>query len=72
MKHVSLGVEENTTADRVELSHAKSCSPLNLFYRAGRTPLWGTPDLHDPDARSMFTEALGALRGRSDVSAQLY
>jgi carboxymethylenebutenolidase len=35
----------------------------NVFYRAGRAPLWETPDLHDPDARGKFMQSLGPLMG---------
>jgi carboxymethylenebutenolidase len=34
-----------------------------VFYRAGRAPLWETPDLHDPDSRGRFFQALGPLMG---------
>ena len=33
----------------------------NVFYRAGRAPLWETPDLADPDARGRFMQSLGPL-----------
>jgi carboxymethylenebutenolidase len=35
----------------------------NVFYRAGRAPLWETPDLHDPDARVKFFRSIGPLIG---------
>jgi carboxymethylenebutenolidase len=35
----------------------------NAFYRAGRAPLWETPDLHDPEARGKFMQSLGPLLG---------
>jgi carboxymethylenebutenolidase len=35
----------------------------NVFYRAGRAPLWETPDLHDPDSRARFMRSLGPLMG---------
>lgn len=33
----------------------------NVFYRAGRAPLWETPDLADPEARGRFMQSLGPL-----------
>lgn len=33
----------------------------NVFYRAGRAPLWETPDLHDPESRVAFFRTLGPL-----------
>jgi carboxymethylenebutenolidase len=35
----------------------------NVFYRAGRAPLWETPDLHDSDSRGAFFRTLGPLFG---------
>ena len=35
----------------------------NVFYRAGRAPLWETPNLHDPDSRANFMQSLGPLMG---------
>lgn len=35
----------------------------NVFYRAGRAPLWATPDLDDPDDRATFFRTLGPLMG---------
>jgi carboxymethylenebutenolidase len=35
----------------------------NVFYRAGRAPLWDTPDLHDPKSRVSFFRTLGPLMG---------
>ena len=33
----------------------------NVFYRAGRAPLWATPDLADADARAQFMRSLGPV-----------
>lgn len=30
----------------------------NVFYRAGRAPLWETPDLRDPETRGRFMESI--------------
>jgi carboxymethylenebutenolidase len=35
----------------------------NVFYRAGRAPLWDTPDLRDPDSRGRFFQSLGPVMG---------
>jgi carboxymethylenebutenolidase len=35
----------------------------NVFYRAGRAPLWETPDMDDPDSRGRFFRVLGPLMG---------
>jgi carboxymethylenebutenolidase len=35
----------------------------NVFYRAGRAPLWDTPDLRDSDSRGRFFQSLGPVMG---------
>ena len=47
-------------ADRIAAEGYVVLAP-NVFYRAGRAPLWETPDLHDPDSRGRFFESLGPL-----------
>ena len=49
-------------ADRIAAQGYVVLAP-NLLYRAGRAPLWGTPDLHDPDSRASFMQSLGPLMG---------
>jgi carboxymethylenebutenolidase len=49
-------------ADRIAAQNYLVLAP-NVFYRAGRAPLWETPDLHDPDSRSGFFQSLGPLMG---------
>lgn len=49
-------------ADRIAAQGYVVLAP-NVFYRAGRAPLWETPSLHDPDARSSFFRTLGPLMG---------
>ena len=49
-------------ADRIAAEGYVVLAP-NVFYRAGRAPLWPTPDLHDPDSRGRFMQSLGPLMG---------
>jgi carboxymethylenebutenolidase len=49
-------------ADRIAAQGYVVLAP-NVFYRAGRAPLWETPDLHDPDSRARFFRSLGPLMG---------
>ena len=49
-------------ADRIAVQGYVVLAP-NVFYRAGRAPLWETPDLHDPDSRGRFFQSLGPLMG---------
>jgi carboxymethylenebutenolidase len=49
-------------ADRIAAQGYVVLAP-NVFYRAGRAPLWETPDLHDPDSRGRFFQSLGPLMG---------
>jgi carboxymethylenebutenolidase len=49
-------------ADRIAAEGYVVLAP-NVFYRAGRAPLWETPDLHDPDSRNRFFRTLGPLMG---------
>ena len=49
-------------ADRIAAEGYIVLAP-NVFYRAGRAPLWETPDLHDPDSRGRFMQSLGPLMG---------
>ncbi|GAC1577888.1 MAG: dienelactone hydrolase family protein [Candidatus Dormibacteria bacterium] len=47
-------------ADRIAAQGYVVLAP-NVFYRAGRAPLWETPDLQDPDSRGRFFSSLGPL-----------
>lgn len=47
-------------ADRIAAEGYVVLTP-NVFYRAGRAPLWETPDLQDPEARATFMQSLGPL-----------
>jgi carboxymethylenebutenolidase len=49
-------------ADRIAAEGYVVLAP-NVFYRAGRAPLWETPDLHDRDSRGRFFRTLGPLMG---------
>ncbi len=49
-------------ADRIGAQGYVVLAP-NLFYRAGRAPLWETPSLGDPEARAKFFETLRPLMG---------
>jgi carboxymethylenebutenolidase len=49
-------------ADRIAAQGYVVLAP-NAFYRAGRAPLWDTPDLHDADSRAGFFRTLGPLMG---------
>ena len=58
-------------ADRIATEGYVVLAP-NVFYRAGRAPLWDTPDLADPESRAAFMETLGPLLGsmtRDRISA---
>ena len=48
-------------ADRIA-EHGYVVLAPNVFYRAGRAPLFEVPDLSDPQARDKFFESLGPLR----------
>ncbi len=47
-------------ADRIAAAGYFVLAP-NVFYRAGRAPLWETPDLADPEARGRFMQSVGPL-----------
>jgi carboxymethylenebutenolidase len=49
-------------ADRIAAQGYVVLAP-NVFYRAGRAPLWDTPDLHDPESRGRFFESLAPVMG---------
>jgi carboxymethylenebutenolidase len=49
-------------ADRIAAQGYVVLAP-NVFYRAGRAPLWEMPDVDDPDARGRFFRTLGPLMG---------
>ncbi|HEX3975246.1 MAG TPA: dienelactone hydrolase family protein [Solirubrobacteraceae bacterium] len=47
-------------ADRIARDGYVVLAP-NVFYRAGRAPLWETPDFADADARAQFMQSLGPV-----------
>jgi carboxymethylenebutenolidase len=49
-------------ADRIAARGYVVLAP-NVFYRAGRAPLWETPDLRDAESRGKFFQTLGPLMG---------
>jgi carboxymethylenebutenolidase len=49
-------------ADRIAADGYTVLAP-NVFYRAGRAPLWETPDLKDSAARGAFFATIGPLMG---------
>ncbi len=49
-------------ADRIAEQGYVVLAP-NAFYRAGRAPLWETPDLQDPESRATFMQSIGPLMG---------
>jgi carboxymethylenebutenolidase len=49
-------------ADRIARDGYVVLAP-NAFYRAGRAPLWETPDFADADARARFMQSLGPIMG---------
>ncbi|WP_249012298.1 dienelactone hydrolase family protein [Conexibacter sp. DBS9H8] len=49
-------------ADRIAADGYTVLAP-NVFYRAGRAPLWETPDLNDSEARGAFFATIGPLMG---------
>ncbi len=51
-------------ADRIASDGYVVLAP-NVFYRAGRAPLWETPNFADAESRAKFMEALGPLMGRA-------
>ena len=47
-------------ADRIARDGYVVLAP-NVFYRAGRAPLWETPDFADAEARGQFMQSLGPV-----------
>jgi carboxymethylenebutenolidase len=47
-------------ADRIAAQGYVVLAP-NVYYRAGRAPLWETPDLQNSDTRGRFVESIGPL-----------
>jgi carboxymethylenebutenolidase len=57
---IGLRARTEEMADRIAAAGYVVLAP-NVFYRAGRAPLWETPDLADPEARGTFMRSLGPL-----------
>jgi carboxymethylenebutenolidase len=55
-------------ADRIAAEGYVVLAP-NVFYRAGRAPLFDVPDLTDPDARAAFFDQIRPLMGQLDDAA---
>lgn len=49
-------------ADRIAAQGYAVLAP-NVFYRAGRAPLWDPPNLNDPESRAAFMQTLGSVVG---------
>jgi carboxymethylenebutenolidase len=62
MDAIGLRPRIHEMADRIGARGYVVLAP-NVFYRAGRAPLWETPVLTDPESRSRFFDVLGPLRG---------
>ncbi len=60
MDAVGLRPRIEEMADRIAAQGYVVLAP-NAFYRAGRAPLWDTPDLHNADSRGSFFRTLGPL-----------
>ena len=58
----AIGLRERTRemADRIAAAGYAVLEP-NVFYRAGRAPIWETPDLNDEAARGEFFETIMPL-----------
>jgi carboxymethylenebutenolidase len=62
MDAIGLRPQIEEMADRIASEGYVVLAP-NVFYRAGRAPLWETPQLHDADSRGRFFRTLGPLMG---------
>ena len=49
-------------ADRIAAQGYVVLAP-NVFYRAGRAPLWDPPNLSDAESRAAFMQTLGSVVG---------
>lgn len=59
---IGLRPEIERVADRIAAEGYVVLAP-NVFYRAGRAPLWETPDLSDPDSGGKFMGIVRPLMG---------
>ncbi len=57
---IGLRPQINKMADRIAAQGYVVLAP-NIFYRAGRAPLWPDMNLADPDARAEFFKTIGPL-----------
>ena len=57
---IGLRPQIEAMADRIAAEGYVVLAP-NVFYRAGRAPLWETPVLDDPESRGRFFESLGPV-----------
>ncbi len=57
---IGLRPQINKMADRIAAQGYVVLAP-NIFYRAGRAPLWPDMNLADPDARAVFMKTIGPL-----------
>ena len=66
----AIGLRERTKemADRIAARGYVVLAP-NVFYRAGRAPLWETPDLNDQASRDAFFAQIRPLMGSLDETS---
>jgi carboxymethylenebutenolidase len=57
---IGLRPQINTMVDRIAAKGYVVLAP-NIFYRAGRAPLWPDVNLEDPEARAEFFKTIGPL-----------
>ncbi|WP_211188669.1 dienelactone hydrolase family protein [Gordonia asplenii] len=66
MDAIGMRPQIHRMADRIAEQGYVVLAP-NVFYRAGRAPIWPTPALHDPAARAEFFATIAPLMG--EISA---